>query len=256
MNAVVSRRIFVGSVASGLPLLAGVAHGGIAASARGQAHDHAVAADGIDLTFEHIVKEVAAIINRGQARGFSGEDARAMAAQLRAAAVRSTQLRLDAPVQHGVNDLIRQRGRDAVLQLEMDRADVAAHLKRYGIRADNRRPDPPTLDVAARERVIDSLVAGGMTGVFGNAAGTFDNIAAALDTNGARSLGARRVQYDPTTRFIFCAQVVLQISVLEAQAAVVCLLAATYLDSGLLSACAALQATVGGMYGMYFMFCS
>jgi hypothetical protein len=91
--------------------------------------------------------------------------------------------------------------------------------------------------------------------VFGHGAVTFEKGAAALDAHDSRSTGLRRVQYDPTTRFIFCAQLLTQISVLEAQAAVVCMLGATYLDPGLLSACAALQVSVGGMYGMYFMFC-
>jgi hypothetical protein len=255
MNAVVSRRIFVGSVASGLPLLAGVAHGRMEAPASGQAHDHPIVADGVDLTFDHIVKEVAAIINRGQARGFAGEDARAIAAQLRAAAVRSTQLRLDTPVQDAVSDLIRQRGRDAVLQFEVDRGDVAAHLRRYGISADGRRPETNTLDAATRERVIDGLVTGGITGVFAHAAVTFEDVAAALDAKDGRSTGVRRVQYDPTTRFVFCAQLLMQITVLEAQAAVVCMLSATYPDAGLLYMCAALQASLAGMYGMYFLFC-
>jgi hypothetical protein len=254
MNAVVSRRIFVGSVASGFPLLAGVAHRAMAGPAR-QAHEHSLATEGTDLTFDHIVKEVAAILNRAEARGFNGEDARAVAAQLRAAAVRSTELRLDPPVKHAVSDLIRQRGRDAVLQLEIDRADVAAQLKRYGIKADEHRVATPTLDRARRERVIDGLLTGGITGVFVQAAGTFENLAAALDISEGGRSGVRRVQYDPTMRFIFCAQLLVQIAMIETQAAVVCMLSATYLDPGLQSICAALQASVAAQYSMYFMFC-
>jgi hypothetical protein len=250
MNAVVSRRIFVSSVASGLPLLAGVASGAMPPAPQHD-HEHPLT-EGLDLTFDHIVKEVAAVFNRGEARGFTGEDARAVAAQLRAAAVRSTELRLDRPVKNAVSDLIRRRGRDAVLQTPVDPADVAAQLQRYGIKADRRRVATPALDPAARKRVIDSLLGSGITGVFVQAAGTFENIAAALDIEGG---GARRVQYDPTTRFIFCAQIAMQIAIIEAQAAAVCMLAGTYWDPALQSLCATLQVSVMVQYAMYLTFC-
>jgi hypothetical protein len=255
MNAVVSRRVFVGSVASGLPLLANATHGVIAASPGGQAHDHEVATAAGDPIFDHIVKEMAAILKRGQGRGFTGEDARAVAAQLRTARLRGTELGIDAPMQNGLRDLIHRRGREAALQLQTDNAEIAARLKAYGINVDERRFDVKTLDPETRARAIDGLLSGGITGMFVHAASVFENMAAALDANEGGTFRLRRVQWDPTTRFIYCATLGAQIQMIEAQASVVCALGYLLFDAGLLSACSALTALLISYYALYFSLC-
>src|SRR5262245_50737064 len=136
MNAAVNRRRFVASLA-GLPVLAGAAYGSASAWPVEHAHDQQAGA-GVDAVLDHVVREVAAIHNRGQSRGFTGEDARAIAAQLRTAAVRGTQIGIDAPAKSALDTLIRVRGRDAVLSLDIDKGRTKAMLSGYGIQADDR----------------------------------------------------------------------------------------------------------------------
>ena len=253
MNAEVNRRVFVASVATGLPALAAAAYERSAPP--GPGHDHPAAAGGPDAVLDHVVREMAIIHHRGKQRGFTGEDARAIAAQLRTAAVRSTQIGIDVTAKKGVEDLLRTRGRAAVLSLGIDTVAMKARLKRYGIDVDERwlnarAFDARPLDDEARQQALAVLVDGGITGVLTHAGGIFENISTSLDRIGG---GIRLVQFDPAW-YSFCWGVLIEIQMLMLEAGAVC--AATPIYPDLDVSCPALEATLSAYFAIYYSYCA
>jgi hypothetical protein len=252
MNADVSRRVFVGSVAAGLPLVAGAFRGIHASPVADQVHDHA-ATDNVDPVFDHVIAEMAVIHQRMQVRGPRGEDARAIAAQLRTAFVRSAQVGLDAPTKRALGDLIRSRGREAVLNLELDRARVKARLKQYGIQADDRWFDSNAVDYNTRTLALDNLARGGVSQVLERAAATFEAIGGELDKVGAVTARVRRVQSDPAWYIGYCAQLASEINRLTIDAAMVCGVG-SFLPA-LDPVCGMISIAIGIQMGMYRAYC-
>src|SRR5688572_11967423 len=108
METGIGRRLFVGSVVAGLPLLASTSR--LAAQeGAGSLHQHADAVMASDQVLEHIVRQLAGIHNamRRQSRG---EHMRAFAAQLRTLAVYGRQAGLDAAVKTGIGALVERDG--------------------------------------------------------------------------------------------------------------------------------------------------
>src|SRR6185436_9157624 len=173
MSTEVSRRVLVGSFAAGLPVLAG-ALGLAAASPRNATHHHFAPSADSDPLFDQIVRELAAVLERGQRRGLTGEDARAIAAQLRVAVAGGKQTGIDAAAKNGVEALIRSRGRKAVLSLELDAKKANDQLSRYGIAAHHGWLDSRAADDATRNAAIDALRQDGVTGAFSHAAGVLE----------------------------------------------------------------------------------
>ena len=252
MNADVSRRVFVGSVAAGLPLVAGAFQGTHASPVAGQSHDHA-AANNLDPVFDHVIAEMAVIHQRMQVRGPRGEDARAIAAQLRTALVRSEQVGLDTPTKKALGDLIRSRGRDAVLYIELDKARAKARLKQYGIQADDRWFDSNAVDYNTRTLALDSLARRGVSQVLERAAATFGAIGGELDKVGAVTARVRRVQSDPAWYIGYCEQLASEINRLTIDAALVCGIGSFFpvLDP----VCGMLTIAIGIQMGMYRAYC-
>jgi hypothetical protein len=253
MNAEVNRRVFVASVAAGLPALASAAHGRGASSGGG--HGHAAAAADADAVLDHVVRELAVIHNRGKQRAFTGEDARAIAAQLRTAAVRSGQIGIDATAKKGVQHLIRSRGRNAVQSMGIDTGKMKARLKPYGIDVDERWLDARglearPLDDKARHEAIEALVDGGISGVLMHAAGMFENIGNSLDGVAA---GVRRVQLDPAW-YSFCWGLLVEIQMLIATAGAVCGAASLYPDLDV--ACGTMEAALSAYLGIFYAYCT
>lgn len=251
MNAAVNRRVFVGSMVAGLPVLAGATYG-FAATPPARAHEHAPASAALDPMFEHIVHELAVIHNRGTERGFTGEDARAIAAQLRTAAIRGSQIDLDATARTGLERLIRSRGRNAVLAIDIDRAKTTSQMKRVGIEVDDRwfalgLPDP-----AARRKALDMLISGGITEVLTHAARVFDKMGSVLDARASAVARVRHAQNDPLW-WSFCWGVLTEIMMLMAQLGPIC--DASGVVPGLDVVCPALEATLSSYYGIYYAYC-
>ena len=96
MQSVVGRRVFVGSVAAGVPLLAGAGIKAFAQAGAAAPHNHPVAATAEDPVLRQLVREIAATHNAARARRPRGEDARALASQLRTLSVYAKQLDLAA----------------------------------------------------------------------------------------------------------------------------------------------------------------
>jgi hypothetical protein len=251
MNAAVNRRVFVGSVAAGLPALAGAAYG-LAATPSARAHDHAAAAADLDPTLEHVVKEMAAIHNRGTQRGFTGEDARAIAAQLRTAAVRGAQMDIDATTKKGVQQLIRGRGRDAVLAIEINKTAVMAQMKRYGIEIDDRWPASRTLDYATRVKALDAVIGGGVTDVLSHTADVFEQIGSAVDRRRGTVARVRHSQSDPEM-WSLCSQLLGEIGMLLGQAGPIC--EASAIVQGLDIVCTAIMQALWVYWVLYLSYC-
>ena len=250
MNAAVNRRVFVASVAAGLPALAGAAYGRPALVGRG--HDHVTAGADADAVLDHVVRELAVIHNRGKARGFSGEDARAIAAQLRTAAVRSGQVGIDAAATSGVQRLIRSRGRDAVLAIDIDRARMKAQLERYSIEVDDRWFAAGLPDHAMRRKALDILIGGGVTDVLTHATRVFDKLGSVLDAHAGAVTRVRRVQSDPSW-WAICSQLAGEIAMLWGQAIPIC--EASEIVPGLDIVCAAIYETLATYYVLYWSYC-
>jgi len=250
MNADVSRRVFVGSVAAGIPLLAGAAYGVRRGSAVIHAHDRS-AAEGSDLVFDHALKELAAVHNRVQRRGARGEDARAMAAQLRTTAAYGLLIGIDAPSKQAVSDLVRSKGRDAALYSEVDRSTVKARLKQYGVQLDDPVPNRVVLDYNARNDVLNELTNRGVSRLLTHTAATFETIGADMDRLGDRIARVHRVQpTDPNWYIGYCQQLQVEIARLGVDAGLVC--GASFFWPALAPVCAMIE-IAAAVQGILFL---
>ena len=191
MNSVVGRRVFVGSVVAGLPLIAGAGARTFAQTALGngsQRPDEALhhPSNGVDPLQEHLFREVAALHNRMR-REIRGEDARAFASQLRTLAVYGRQQGVDAKVRTILQSAIDQNGRDLFLLHEPDATAMRAELERYGFQLDERtRHLMVPHDPGSRNVAIDKLLTEGVTPTWDRLATLFDRAAPAIDRrNGA-----------------------------------------------------------------------
>ena len=180
METAMGRRVFVGSVVAGLPLLATSAARGATQSAMQAAHTH-LDSGGSDPLVEHIVKQLAAAHNALR-REPKGEYARAFAAQLRTLAVYGREIKLDAQVNAAIGALIERDGRDAVLYADIDRDRMRAELKRYGAQADERLLNASIrLDYAARRATLDGLLRSGTTARWEHTAAILEHVAHDID---------------------------------------------------------------------------
>jgi hypothetical protein len=168
----------VGSVAAGLPLLAGKS--GLLAQAGGLAHDHgAIAA--ADPVIDQIVRQIALIHNSAQA-GVRGTHARALASQLRMLTVYQRQQGIDGQARAAVKDMVERHGRNALLYAEPDQEMRRNTMQQYGFRPDDRALNVP-LDAthAAREATLDDLLTHGITPAYERLAATLETLAERLD---------------------------------------------------------------------------
>ena len=173
METGMGRRVFVGSVLAGVPLLtsSGVRMAAQSGAATTHIHPEGTAADAV---LEHICRQLASLHNaiRKQPRG---EHLRAVAAQLRTLVVYGRQQNLDAAVRSGVAALVERDGRENVLYLEPNLDRMRAELKRVGADADERLLGVPSqLDYSARNAVLNDLQQSGLTA-------RWDRIAAMLE---------------------------------------------------------------------------
>ena len=198
------RRVFVGSVVAGLPLLAASSSRGAAQSALHTAHAHL---DNTvpDPVLEHIVRQLAAAHNSVR-REKKGEHVRAFAAQLRTLAVYGRSIDIDAQVKSGVSALVERDGRDGVLYAEIDHDRMRTELKRYGVQADERLLRTPlSLDYAARSAALNAFLASGITDRWEQAAATLERMAPELDRR--FSTIVRVSQHDPAYLDGYCREI-------------------------------------------------
>jgi len=233
--------MFVRSVAAGVPVLAGTAYGLAVASPSQHEHDRDGSGD-FDPVFDHVVREIASVIDLTRQRGFAGGDARAIAAQLRFAVVHGAQIGID-----GAAKKVMRSPYGASLKLEVDSAKVKAQLKRYGVDVDDRWFQSARLDDTIRRKALEVLTNDGVTGALSHAAGILERMGTSIDRV---QLGpVRRVQIDS----FVCWPLLVEIEVFAAEAAAVC--AASSVEPGLEVACATMQATVSVLLAIYYTYC-
>ena len=193
MRPEVGRRVFVGSVMAGLPLLVGrtglLAQG--AAQGGALAHEH-VGIGGADPVVDQIVRQMALIHNSAQA-GPRGAHTRAMAAQFRMLAVYEKQQRSDARVRAAIREMIEREGRTALMYAEPDMESRLTALQGYGFRPDNRIQNLPlNATHSAREAVLDELLNHGLTPTYERLAATLEKISEPLDRRRRRLVTIRQ----------------------------------------------------------------
>jgi hypothetical protein len=178
MRPEVGRRVFVGSVMAGLPLLASKST--LLAQGGGIAHDHSALAASDPVT-DQIVRQIALIHNSAQA-GPRSAHARALAAQLRMLGVYQRQLRIDDHARAAVQELVERDGRNAILYAEPDLEGRLKAMQQYGFRPDDRVRDFPVNPThAAREAALDELLTHGITPSYDRIAATLEKAAERLD---------------------------------------------------------------------------
>lgn len=220
MNATVSRRAFVGSVAAGIPLVVGVPSESFTeSSTSGSGHRHGIAGTP-DVMFDHAARQLAAIVNRVGRRGASGEDARLVAAHFSMLAVYAQQANLDARMAAAMRDQIRANGRSERLEFDLDLTRMRPMLERYGIAVDQRLLDVPRPNRKTQQQAIDDLATQGLTGMLSSIGSTFDRTAAELDRHGRRPAGIRLIQ--DSSQLELCLQLWADVERLTAQAIAAC----------------------------------
>lgn len=178
MRPEVGRRVFVGSVVAGLPLLAG--RSGLLAQGSALAHDHGAIAAG-DPVIDQIVRQIALIHNSAQA-GPRGAHARALASQLRMLAVYQRQQGIDDQARAAVKEMVERDGRNALLYAEPDQEARRKAMQDYGFRPDERALSVPlNVTHAQREEALDDLLARGLTPAYDRLAASLDALAERLD---------------------------------------------------------------------------
>src|SRR5512146_2836616 len=116
MRQEMGRRLFVGTMVAGLPLIADgsslLAQSGAGQRPRGGARER----DGIDPLFAFTLRELGRIQSRARAaHAMRGEDARPAALQLRTVALYAQEIDLDTTVKRALESAVARRGRDAVM---------------------------------------------------------------------------------------------------------------------------------------------
>ena len=257
MKAVVGRRVFVGSVVAGLPLLAGVgvrtfAQGGVAAP-----HAHPAAEAAVDPVIEHIVREIAATHNAVLARDPRAEDARALASHLRTLTVYARQIDLDGQIRAAVRDLVAAEGRDAVMYHERDVATRRKVLEQYGFRVDpnllNHQGTPA--DYKRRAAALDAVLAGGLTPALRRMAATLERLAPELERRSGVRFAPVSARQDAAYWQGFCQSLYEDYQEAQDIAKPVCWAAAMPFMSFLSAGCAAAEGTAMAFLSMYVIYC-
>ena len=176
MSAEVGRRVFVGSVVAGLPMLGGGVPGALAQRAQPGARRR-------DPILAQITAEMKAAV-RAASRSGSGEHPRRLAASLRMLAAWGAANDIDDAVRNALGDAVARQGRDAVLRREMDEQMFAAEAREFGVDLTKVPPFRP-VDAATREKVFNELLTTGATARWRDLADLLDRAAAGLDTRAA-----------------------------------------------------------------------
>lgn len=194
MSMEVGRRVFVGSMAAGLPLLAGGAT--LAFAQRRNA-----ASRNQDPVVGQLLADMKSAV-RSLSKASSGEHTRRLASSLRLLAAWGASQQFDARVKDTLRGVITREGRQALLRRNVDRAMFRAEARELGFdeRSTVPVPEPPVLDDATRQKIVDDLLANGVTARWRKVADLLDVAARSLDRQAAlRAGGATLVaQVDPS----------------------------------------------------------
>lgn len=208
MNAVVGRRVFVGSAVTGLPAVIigtrALAQSIGAAGAAGDTHVHPTGT--IDPVYEHLFHEMATVHNR-MLREVRGEDMRALAAHLRMLAVYGRSQDVDTRIKAGLHDAIDRDGRHTLVTREPDLEALQAELEPYGLRLDNRwRAFFGPSDLRRRSAVLDRALTEGATPRWERVAVLLEQAAPQIDRRNGTIARVAVSRQDAEWYAGFCAQ--------------------------------------------------
>jgi hypothetical protein len=255
MKSVVGRRVFVGSVAAGLPLIVGAGARPLAQSGTaGAAHAHPALA-AADPLQEHLLHQMARVHNRMR-QGPTGEDARAFAMHLRTLAVYGRQHDLDTHLRAAAGEAIRAEGRDVFLLREPDAGAMRAELERYGFQLDDRtRHLTLPHDLRRRSAAIDTLLNEGVTPTWDRLAAIFEQAAPAIDRRNGSIVRVGLVRQDADYWVAFCKSLWAHYQEAQLLATAGCVFMAIPFVGVIFSpACAALQGGAAVTLLMYVMY--
>ena len=195
MTVEVDRRVFVGSVVTGLPLLVG---GGARLA---WAQRQPAAAQARDPVVSQIVADMKRAV-RGLSRAPSGEHARSLASSLRLLAAWGAANRFDDRVKATLRGVIAREGRGALLRRDVDPATFMAEAREFGFNETSVVPLPvlPLIDDATKQQIVDALLTKGATERWKALADLLESAAIRLDRIAAlRPSGITLVaQMDPS----------------------------------------------------------
>ena len=247
MKPEVGRRVFVGSVIAGLPLLFG--RSALLAQGSGLAHKHPTVA-GPDPVVDQIVRQIALIHNSAQA-GPRGAHARALAAQLRMLSVYLRQQGADDHVRTAVRELVDREGRNTVLYAEPDAEWRQSVMQQYGFRPDERARNVQVNPThGARETALDALLDEGLTPMYERMAATLDKISRPLDRRRRRLV---TIAQDDEWQQGFCAELWSQYSQAQLMAVPFCLTARYFAWAA--PACLAMEGGAATLLVVYLWEC-
>lgn len=208
MNSVVGRRVFVGSAATGLPVVImgarALAQSIGAAGTAGGTHVHP--AGPVDPVYEHLFHAMAAVHNRMR-RDVRGEDLRALAAQLRMLAVYGRRQDIDARIKADLHHVIDRDGRHTLLTREPDLDALQTELDPYGLRLDNRwRTFFGASDLRRRSAVLDRTLMEGVTPRWERIAALLEQAAPQIDRRNGTIARVALSRQDAEWYAGFCSQ--------------------------------------------------
>ena len=183
MSVAVGRRVFVGSVVTGLPFFV---EGGELAFAQRQG-EPALATDPLAIQLIADMKRAV----RGLSRAPSGEHARRLASSLRLLAAWGASNQFDTRVKDTLRGVVAREGRDALVRRDIDPAMFKAEARTLGFDGTSVVPFPvlPPVDDAMRQRVVNDLLANGVTAHWRSLADTLETTATSLDRVASRRSG-------------------------------------------------------------------
>jgi hypothetical protein len=212
MSVDVGRRVFVGSVVTGLPLLVGAQ---LAWAQR---------SGGTARVQDPVVSQLLADMKqavRGLSKAPSGEHTRRLASSLRLLSAWGASNQFDAKVKDTLRGVVAREGREALLRRTADPAAFKAEAGELGFDRTSAVPLPPvaSVDYATRERIVNDLLANGVTARWTRLAEALEVSATAMDRQAStRSRGITLVaQVDPG-----CAMIQEQLNYLSVQMAFWC----------------------------------
>jgi hypothetical protein len=214
MSLEVGRRVFVGSVVTGLPFFVGGRELAFAQRQSGPAS----ATDPVAIQLIADMKRAV----RGLSREPSGEHARRLASSLRLLAAWGASNRFDTRVKETLRGVVAREGRDALVRRDVDPAMFNAEARAFGFDGTSVVPLPvlPPVDDATRQRVVDDLLANGVTAHWRSLADTLETAAKSLDRVASRRSGGIALVAQPGPSF--CWQIQQEMYYLSVQMAFWC----------------------------------
>lgn len=243
MNVENGRRVFLGSVAAGLPLLAGA---GVDLAYAQRAPALPAGRNPLLEQVRRDMRSAVAMVSRAK----SGEAGRRLASSLRVLAAWGQSTDLDARVRQTMRTATARHGRDQVLWRPVSQEMFRAEARAMGFDGAAVMPLPVLRsgDVALRRRVMNDLTADGITARWTALAGQLEALAATFDQQAARQRDGGLLVAAQTGATVQCQHLSQSLFYLEVQMAFWCAPWFAWFPEG----CALLVGAVLGASAMYW----